>query len=337
MTKTVNRQIHLARRPKNEPVADDFKLVEKEIPDLKDGEILIRTKFLSVDPGMRGMMTDEKSYTPPFPLNEVLTGRSVGEVVDSKNEAFKKGDFVYERLGWQDYSVSNGEKAEKIDADIAPISAYIGILGVPGLCAYFGLFEIALPKKGETVVVSGAAGGVGMVAGQIAKIQGCRVIGIAGSKEKNQYLKEELGFDETINYKEVSDIKDALEEVCPEGIDIYFDTVGGEITDAVMELINYHARIVLCGQTSQYNKDKPEMGPRNLNQLIKNSSMMKGFVVYDYEDKNEEAIAQMGKWIKEGKLKYKENIVDGLENAPQAFMDLFKSKSFGKQLVKVSE
>lgn len=337
LEKKMNRQIHLVRRPKNEPVVEDFKLTETPIPIIKKDELLIQTLYLSVDPGMRGMMRDQKSYTPPFALNDVLTGRSVGRVIESKNADFTPGDIVYERLGWQDYSISDGQNAQKVDPNLAPISAYLGVLGVPGLCAYFGLNEIALPQSGETVVVSGAAGGVGMIAGQIAKLHGCRVVGIAGSEEKNTYLIDELGFDATINYKTTGDMHVALREACPDGIDVYFDNVGGEITDVALSLINYHARIVLCGQTSQYNLDKPELGPRNLNTLITNSAMIKGFVVYDYADKNDEAIAEMADWINSGKLKYKEHIITGLENAPQAFIDLFKSKSFGKQLVKVSD
>ncbi len=332
-----NRQVQLAKRPVGKPQTIDFELVETEIPELKEGEILIQTLYLSVDPGMRNMMRDQKSYTAPFSLHKVLTGRSVGKVIESKNENFTKGDAVFERLGWQEYSVSNGEATRKIDLNIAPASSYLGVLGVPGLVAYFGLTEIALPKKDETIVVSGASGAVGMSVGQIAKILGCRVIGIAGSDEKNHYLTEVLGFDAAINYKTTKDIKAALKEACPNGIDIYFDNVGGEITDAALQLINYHARVVISGQTSQYNDEKPDVGPRFLNQLVTKSAMIKGFVVYDYEDKNDEAIEQMSKWIRTGELKYKENVVVGLENASQAFIDLFESKSFGKQVVKVSE
>ncbi|WP_432354498.1 NADP-dependent oxidoreductase [Sporosarcina sp. A2] len=337
MNSMKNRQIQLANRPEGKPQESDFELVEVHVPELQDGEILIQTLYLSVDPGMRNMMKDQKSYTSPFALHEVLTGRSVGKVVESKNKNFEIGDTVFERLGWQDYSVSNGKNTKKIDIDIAPASTYLGVLGVPGLVAYFGLTEIALPKRGETVVVSGASGAVGMNVGQLAKIMGCRVVGIAGSDEKNRYLTQELGFDVTINYKTTEDMKTALEEACPDGIDIYFDNVGGEITDAALQLINYQARVVISGQTSQYNEEKSDVGPRFLNQLVTKSAMIKGFVVYDYEAKNDEAIKQLARWLRSGELKYKENVVDGLENAPQAFMDLFESKSFGKQVVKVSE
>ncbi|GAA0447454.1 NADP-dependent oxidoreductase [Lentibacillus halophilus] len=337
MSELINRQIRLNKRPKGEPSPDDFKMAETSVPPLNNGQMLIQTLYLSVDPGMRGMMEDKESYTPPFSLNDVLTGRSIGRVIDSKNENFAIGDMVYERLGWQDYSISDGENAQKVDQNLTPISSYLGVLGVPGLCAYFGLFEIGQPKKGETVVVSGASGAVGMAAGQLAKHQGCRVIGIAGSNEKNHYLKEELGFDATINYKTTTDMGMALQEACPEGIDIYFDNVGGEITHAALTLINYHARIIICGQTSQYNLEHPPMIPGNFDFLIKKSALMKGFVVYDYADRNDEAVSYLARLMNEGELTYEEHIVEGLENAPQAFMDLFKSKSFGKQLVKLSD
>lgn len=328
-----NHQVLLAKHPEGDPTLQDFKINRTTVPELKDGEILVQALYLSVDPGMRGMMGEGGQ----FPLNEVMTGRSVGRVIESKNKKFNKADIVYERLGWQNYSISNGENTQKINPDLAPISAHLGILGVPGLCGYFGLFEIGHPKKGETVVVSGASGAVGSAAGQIAKAEGCRVVGIAGSDEKNNYLENELGFDATINYKTTNDMKKSLQEACPNGIDIYFDTIGGEITHTALALINYHARVIICGQTSQYNLKNPPKVSGNLNFLIKKSALMEGFVVYDYEDKNDEAIAYLEKLIREDKLKYKENIVDDIENAPQAFIDLFKGNSFGKQLVRVAE
>lgn len=333
MTQVVNYQVLLANHPEGDPVSEDFKINKANVSDIQDGEILIQTLYLSVDPGMRGMMKEGGQFS----LNEVMTGRSVGRVMASKNKNFDKGDIVYERLGWQSYSISDGEDTQKINPDLAPISAHLGVLGVPGLCGYFGLFEIGHPKEGETVVVSGASGAVGSIAGQIAKAEGCRVVGIAGSDEKNKYLENQLGFDATINYKTTSDMKAALRETCPDGVDIYFDTVGGEITHTVLELINYHARVIICGQTSQYNLDNPPKISGDFDFLIKKSALIEGFVVYDYEDKNDEAVAYLEKLIKENKLKYKENIVDGIENAPQAFIDLFKGNSFGKQLVRVAE
>ncbi len=334
-TKT-NRQVLLARRPQGMPQRDDFEVVNADVPTPAEGEMLIQTLYLSVDPGMRSMMEEGKSHTAAFELGKPLTGRSVGRVVASKLNGFAEGDYVYERLGWQHYSLSDGSRAEKIDPEVAPLSAYLGIVGVPGFCGYFGILDIARPQAGETVVVSGAAGAVGLAAGQIAKLQGCRVVGTAGSPEKVRYLRDELGFDAVINYKTAQDLAAELGAACPDGIDVYFDNVGGEITQAALSLINYHARIVVCGQTSQYNAASTASGTVAPQLLIKRSAMMKGFVVYDYQDRNAEAIEQLGKWIREGKLHYRENIVDGLDNAPQAFIDLFAGKSFGKQLVRLS-
>nr|WP_298413717.1 NADP-dependent oxidoreductase [uncultured Halomonas sp.] len=333
----VNRQVLLVKRPQGTPTLDDFKVVDAEVPTPDDGEMLIQTLYLSVDPGMRSMMEEGKSHTTAFELNKPLTGRSVGRVVESNLEGFAEGDYVYERLGWQHYSVSDGSQAQKVDPDVAPLSTYLGIVGVPGFCGYFGILDIGKPEKGQTVVVSGAAGAVGMTAGQIAKMQGCRVVGTAGSQEKIDYLREKLGFDAVINYKTAKDLQQTLSDACPDGIDVYFDNVGGEITQAAMALINYHARIVVCGQTSQYNDASSNSGAIAPQLLIKNSAMMKGFVVYDYQDRNDEAIEQLGQWIKQGKLHYKENVVDGLDNAPQAFIDLFSGKSFGKQLVRLAK
>lgn len=336
MQARTNRQVLLARRPQGTPQPDDFEVVDAEVPSPGEGEMLIQTLYLSVDPGMRSMMEEGKSHTSAFELGKPLTGRSVGRVVASRLNGFAEGDYVYERLGWQHYSLSDGRQAQKVDPDVAPLSTYLGIVGVPGFCGYFGMLDIARPQVGETVVVSGAAGAVGMAAGQIAKRQGCRVVGTAGSPEKVGYLRDELGFDAVINYKTAKDLAAALSDACPEGIDVYFDNVGGEITQAALSLINYHARIVVCGQTSQYNAASTASGNIAPQLLIKRSAMMKGFVVYDYADRNDEAIEHLGQWIKDGTLHYRENIVDGLENAPQAFIDLFAGKSFGKQLVRLA-
>ena len=281
-------------------------------------------------------MDEVKTYVDPFQLNEVLIGGVVGEVVESKNNDFKTGEIVEGRLGWSDFSVSNGSNSRKIDPTLAPISTSLGVVGMPGLTAYFGLLDIGKAKEGETVVISGAAGAVGMVAGQIAKIKGCRVIGIAGSEEKVNYLSNQLGFDQTINYK-TENVLDALKAACPSGVDIYFDNVGGEISDAVIKLINYKARIIVCGQISQYNNEQIETGPRIQGQLIQRSALMQGFIVSDYADRFGEGYRQLGKWVKEGRLQYRENVVDGLENAPDAFIGLFRGDNIGKQLVRVSE
>lgn len=337
MQKRINRQVLLARRPEGMPRAADFKIVEAEVPTPGDGEMLIQTLYLSVDPGMRAMMEAGKSHTAAFELDKPLTGRSVGRVVTSNIDGFEVGDYVYERLSWQHYSLSDGSQAQKVDPDVAPLSTYLGIVGVPGFCAYFGLLDIGRPQAGETVLVSGAAGAVGMAAGQLARMQGCRVVGTAGAQEKVAYLRDELGFDAVINYKQASDLTAELGDACPDGIDIYFDNVGGDITQAAFSLINYHARIVVCGQTSQYNDSSSASGAIAPNLLIKHSAMMKGFVVYDYADRNDDATAKLGQWIKDGQLHYRENIVDGLENAPQAFIDLFEGHSFGKQLVRLAD
>ena len=334
---TSNRQqvVRLARRPHGKPQREDFEIVDADVPTPGAGEILIQTLYLSVDPGMRGMMAESKPYGG-FAVGQPLTGRSVGRVVASHHPGFAEGDYVYERLAWQHYSVSDGAKAKKVDPAVAPLSAWLGVVGVPGFCAYFGLKEIGRPRAGETVVVSGASGAVGLTAAQLAMLESCRVVGTAGSRAKVDYLRDEIGLDAVINYKSAGDLRVALAEACPDGVDVYFDNVGGDVTAAVLSLINRHARIVICGQTSQYNasSDSGKFAPEL---LIKNSALMQGFVVYDYEDRNDEAIARLGQLIRDGRLHYRENIVDGLENAPQAFIDLFEGKSFGKQLVRLAQ
>ncbi|WP_107727543.1 NADP-dependent oxidoreductase [Desmospora activa] len=331
----MNRRILLAERPKGMPNQHTFRLEEMAVPELKDGEVLIRTVYLSVDPYMRGRMNDGKSYIPPFPLSEVLTGGIVGQVVTSRADRFQSGDVVLGMLGWQDYSVARADELTLINPELAPPSTALGVLGMPGLTAYFGLMDIGSPKTGETVVVSGAAGAVGSVVGQIAKIQGCRVVGIAGSEEKCRYLTEELGFDAVIDYK-AETWKEELKQACPDGIDIYFDNVGGEVSDAVISLINPFARIPLCGQIALYNLEKSDIGPRVQPALLVNRVLMKGFIVSDYSDRFQEGLAQLGQWVSQGKLRYRENMVEGLENAPDAFLGLFRGENIGKQLVKVS-
>ncbi|WP_461610352.1 NADP-dependent oxidoreductase [Cytobacillus kochii] len=332
-----NRSILLVERPNGMPSDKNFELVESgEVPRLNAGEVLIQTIYLSVDPYMRGRMSGRKSYIEPFALNEVLSGGIVGQVMESKDGHFKEGDYVEGRLGWSDYNVAKSHQIRKLDPSIAPISTALGIVGMPGLTAYFGLLDIGEPKEGETVVVSGAAGAVGSTVGQIAKLKGCKVIGIAGTEEKCQYLKDELHFDEVINYK-TDNIKDKVKEYTPDGVDIYFDNVGGEISDEVIKRINYKARIILCGQISSYNATEVEHGPRIQGLLVQKSALMKGFIVGDYADNHEEGLKQLGEWVNSGKLQYRENIVEGLENAPHAFIGLFKGDNLGKQLVKVSE
>jgi len=281
-------------------------------------------------------MNDRKSYTPPFQLNEVLNGGVVGEVVESKSNSYAKGDVVVGNLGWQDYSIAGEKEVRKIEADLAPVSTALGVLGMPGLTAYFGLLDIGQPKPEETVVVSGAAGAVGTIVGQIAKIQGCRVVGVAGSDKKTSYLIEKLGFDAAINYRTHPDLKNAVQEACPKGVDIYFDNVGGDISDAVLSSINNNARIPLCGQISLYNEKDVPMGPRIQPQLLAHTALMQGFLVRNYADRFEDGLRQLAQWLRDKRLKYAEDVIEGLENTPKAFIGLFAGENLGKQLVKVS-
>ncbi|MFB0829566.1 NADP-dependent oxidoreductase [Brevibacillus laterosporus] len=337
MSEAVNNQILLSSRPIGVPTRDNFTFIKSSIPEVNDNQLLIRTLYLSVDPYMRGRMNDQKSYIPPFQLDQVITGGVIGEVIETKSSEFQVGDVVLGLLGWQNYSVVDAGEVQKIDTNIAPITTALGVLGMPGMTAYFGLLDIGQPQAGETVVVSGAAGAVGMLVGQIAKIKGARVVGIAGSDEKVQYVTEELGFDAAINYKTTPNMQLALEKACPNGVDVYFDNVGGPISDAVLSLINQGARIPLCGQISLYNSEKQDIGPRVQVQLLKKTATMKGFLVTQYTDRYHEGMTQMAQWIKEGKIKYSENIVEGLENVPEAFLGLFTGENTGKQLVKVSD
>lgn len=336
MSQTTNTEIHLSNRPVGMPSHKDFKFVESSIPTPEDNEILIRTLYLSVDPYMRGRMNEGKSYIPPFELNEVISGGVVAEVVQSQSEQFEQGDIVTGNLEWANFSIANEQAVRKIDPNVAPISTHLGILGMPGLTAYFGLLDIGKPQAGETVVVSGAAGAVGSAVGQIAKIKGANVIGIAGSDEKINYLINELGFDAAVNYKEDTfeqDLADAL----PNGVDVYFDNVGGVVSDAVMNSLNRNSRIVVCGAISSYNLKDEDLGPRVQGHLIKNSTLMQGFTVGNYESEFHVAAADLGKWLQEGKLKYEETIVNGFENTLEAFLGLFKGTNLGKQIVKVAE
>ncbi|BCB02402.1 NADP-dependent oxidoreductase [Bacillus sp. KH172YL63] len=331
------QQIQLISRPEGMPVKEDFLYKEIEVPKPSDGEVLVKTLYLSVDPYMRGRMSDAKSYVAPFQLNEALAGGAVGEIVESRSDLFKKGDFVVGMLPWQEYAVANEKEVRSIDPNVAPISTHLSILGMTGLTAYFGLIDIGQPKEGETVVVSGAAGAVGSVVGQIAKIKGARVVGIAGSDEKVNYLTDTLGFDKGINYKTTDNIYAALKEACPDGIDVYFENVGGEIGDAALSLLNKHARIPVCGAISSYNKTDRDLGPRVQTRLIKSSALMKGFVVNDYSDRFKEGATALGQWLSEGKLQYEETITEGLENVTDAFLGLFQGKNIGKQLVKIAD
>ncbi|ASN06729.1 NADP-dependent oxidoreductase [Virgibacillus necropolis] len=332
----MQKQIKLVKRPVGTPVEEDFEFSQVPIGEPAEGEVLVRTNYISVDPYLRGRMNDVKSYVPPFELNSVISSGVVAQVVESKSPHFKENDIVTGMLGWQEYSVAKESVIRKIDTTLAPASAYLSVLGMTGLTAYFGLLDIGQPKDGETVVVSGAAGAVGSTVGQIAKIKGAHVVGIAGSDEKINYLIDELGFDAAINYK-TEDVKTALYKACPNGIDVYYENVGGPIGDAVLPLLNKFARIPVCGAISAYNNEKADIGRRVQGYLIKTSALMKGFTVGDYAPRFKEGTEALAGWVQEGKLQYEETITDGFDHTIDAFLDLFKGANLGKAIVKVSE
>lgn len=331
----LNKEIRLASRPAGMPTPDNFNIADEDMPQLNDGEVLVRTLYISVDPYLRGRMREGRSYVAPFEVGQVIVSGVVGEVVESRAPEFAQGDIVTGMLGWRLYNAASVPELRKVDPQLASITTALGVLGMPGLTAYFGLLDIGKPKEGETVVVSGAAGAVGMTVCQIAKIKGCRAVGIAGSDEKNQYLTAELGIDAAVNYKS-PELSRALKEACPKGIDVYFDNVGGEVSDAVWPLLNHGARIVICGQISLYNLDKPDVGPRPQRYLLVNSAMMQGFIVRDYAARFAEGVMNLTQWLVAGKLKYAETIEEGFENTPQAFIGLFSGVNLGKQIVKVA-
>jgi NADPH:quinone reductase len=333
----INRQIILTTRPVGLPKESDFRLVESPMPQPRPGEVLVRALYLSVDPYMRGRIRQNGGYARGVEIGEVMVGGVVGCVVESNDPRFAAGDLVEGMLGWQDYAIAPAKALRRIDSTIAPVSAWLSVLGMPGLTAYFGLLDICRPQPGETVVVSGAGGAVGSLVGQIAKIKRCRAIGIAGSDHKVRFATQELGFDGAFNYKNTSDYQARLKELCPTGIDVYFDNVGGPITDAVMQLINTRARVSVCGQISQYNRDDPDVGPRWLLQLVYKQAKVEGFIVFQYSDRFEEALRQLSTWLREGRIKYHEDVIGGLENAPKAFIRMLEGQNLGKQLVKIAE
>ena len=334
---SMNKQITLAARPVGFPKESDFKLVESPLPTPGPGQMLVRALYLSVDPYMRGRMSSAKSYAASVELGGVMTGGVVGQVVESRHPQFAAGEIVEGMFGWQQYAASDGKGVRKVDPKLAPISTALGVLGMPGMTAYFGLLEIGKPQAGETVVVSGAAGAVGSLVGQIAKIVGCHVVGIAGTDEKVRYVVEVLRFDSAFNYHSTANYYRKLLELCPQGIDVYFDNVGGAITDAVVRLINVRARLVISGQISQYDLTRPETGPRWLWALIVKQARAEGFLVFQFADRFEEGLRQMARWLQEGKLKYRESVIEGIENAPRAFLGMLKGENIGKQLVKVAD
>ncbi len=335
MSESMNQQILLKSYPTGEPKESDFALVETAIPEPREGEILNRTIYLSLDPYMRGRMSDRASYTTPAKLGEVMVGSTVSQVVKSNNPQFSAGDFVLGYGGWQDYAIAQGETLTKLDPNQVPISYALGITGMPGMTAYFALLDIGKPKAGETMVVSAGSGAVGAVVGQIAKIKDCRAVGIVGSDEKCDYVVNQLGFDACINRK-TQNLNSALKAACPNGIDIYVDHTAGPILEAVLQNINLGARIPLVGLISQYNAETPPPGP-NLMPLLVKRALIKGFLVGDYQQRHAEFMNDMSQWLQAGKLKYKEDIIQGLENAPRAFIGLLQGENFGKLIVQVGD
>ncbi len=331
----MNKSFLLNRRPKGKPNLSDFKFVSEKMPQISDGEILLKTTYVSVDPYLRGRMNDAKSYIPPFQLNKPISSGIIAEVIASNHAELIKGDFVTGLLEWKQFQKSDGKGLMKISETKAPLSAYLGVLGLTGLTAYFGLTEIGVPKKGETLVVSGAAGAVGSIAGQIGKILGCRVVGITGTDEKVKLLKSDFGFDDAINYNTTKNMRKAITAVCPAGVDIYFDNVGGTISEGVLFNINNFARIIVCGAISLYNETSMPTGMRIEPFLVKNSALMQGFIVSNYADIFLTAIKQLSEWLAAGKLVYKETVMEGFENIPLAFLGIFEGKNIGKMVVKI--
>lgn len=339
MTTPLNRQIHLVSRPTAEPTPDNFRLVQVPVPALQDGQVLVRNHYLSLDPYMRGRMSESKSYAQPQPLDAVMIGGTVGEVVESRNDHFKPGDKVVGMGGWQEYFVVDaGQRGvlQKVDTTHIPLAAYLGAVGMPGVTAWYGLVKIIAPKAGETVVVSAASGAVGGAVGQLAKARGCRVVGIAGGPQKCAQVVDELGFDACIDYKAHADVKSlskALKEACPQGIDGYFENVGGMILDAVMSRANAFSRIAMCGMIAGYNGEPIPMSAPQL--ILVNRMKVEGFIVSEHMDVWPEALKELGTLVATGKFKYRETVAEGIAAAPEAFLGLLKGKNFGKQLVKL--
>jgi NADPH-dependent curcumin reductase CurA len=335
MKNIINREIRLKSRPVGMPQESDFDLVEAPVPDPGENQVLVKNRYMSVDPYMRGRMIDAKSYIAPFQIGQTLEGASVGEVLESNNDQFKPGDIVVSFLGWREYFVSTGAGLVKINPGPTPIQAYLGTLGMPGLTAYCGLLEIGKPAEGETVFVSAASGAVGSIVCQIAKIKGCRVVGSAGSDEKIAWLKAEAGIDDAFNYKTAGDLVKTVGRVIPDGIDVYYENVGGRHLEAALEHMNTHGRIVMCGMIGQYNATHPPVGPTNLRYVISKQLRIQGFIVRDYMDRMPRFYADMGKWIAEGRIKWKETVMEGIEKAPAAFIGLFEGKNVGKMVVRL--
>ncbi|ARZ70280.1 NADP-dependent oxidoreductase [Streptomyces sp. HU2014] len=332
-TPTTGREWHLVARPHGWPKPEDFALRETEIPEPGEGQILVRNVHLSVDPYMRGRMNDVKSYVPPYELGEPMLGGAVGEVVASRSDAFQVGDHALHGLGWREYAVVDAKAAVKVDEAVAPLPAYLGVLGMPGLTAYAGLLEVASLKEGDVVFVSGAAGAVGGLVGQIAKLKGAsRVIGSAGSAEKVKLLVEEYGFDAAFNYKD-GPVAEQLKEAAPDGIDVYFDNVGGEHLEAAISSLNVHGRIAVCGMIAQYNATEPNPAPRNLIAVIAKRLRIEGLLVADHRHLQQQFVEEVGAWVRSGEIKYRETTVEGIENTLDAFLGLLRGENTGKMIV----
>ena len=329
----VSREIRLVARPQGLPDEELFEVAEMPIPDPADGQVLIRNAFFSVDPYMRPRMNDVRSYVAPFTLGEAMTGGAVGRVAASRNSRYAEGDWVLHQLGWREWALSDGAALRPLDPTTAPISTALGVLGMPGLTAWYGLFVIGKPEPGQTVFVSGAAGAVGSAAGQMAAIAGCRVIGSAGTEEKLAWLRE-LGFDGVFNYRERRP-REALAELAPEGIDIYFDNVGGDHLEAAVGALRTYGRVVACGSIARYNDAEPAPGPRNLFMIVTKRLRIEGFIITDHFDRFGEFVREATEWVRDGRLRYRETVVDGIENAPKAFLGLFRGENIGKMLIKV--
>ncbi|MDB5796366.1 MAG: Alcohol dehydrogenase zinc-binding domain protein [Paucimonas sp.] len=335
-TTLINRQVRLAARPVGLPKPGDWQFTEAPVPALAEGELLVKVLYISLDPAMRGWMNEGKSYIPPVGLREVMRASGVGRVIASRAAGFAEGDYVTALTGVQEYWVGRADASvARIDLRLAPAPVWLNALGMPGMTGYFGLIEVGRARAGDTVVVSGAAGAVGQTVGQVARHLGCRAVGIAGGPAKCEFVVKELGFDACIDYK-AGNLRDGLKTHCPEGVDVYFDNVGGEILDTVLTRIRLHARIVICGAISQYNNTAPVTGPSNYLSLLVNRARMEGMVVFDFADRYAEGVQAIAKWIAEGSFKTREDIVSGLENFPQALLMLFEGKNFGKLVLQVA-
>ena len=331
---TTNRQFRLAARPVGLPKSSDWSFVDEPVAAPREGELLVKLRYISLDPAMRGWMNEGRSYVRPVELGHVMRAAGVGEVIESRNESFPTGAYVVGTFGVQEYAVSDGTAVYRVDPNLAPPPKFLSVLGLTGLTAYFGLLDIGRPEPGQTVVVSAACGAVGQIVGQIAKIKGCRAVGIAGGPEKCRYVVDELGFDAAVDYKREG-VRDALRTHCPDRIDVYFDNVGGEILDTALTLLARHARIVLCGAISQYNESGPRHGPANYMALLVDRARMEGFLVFDFFSRYPEAIGDMAGWMAEGRLRSREDIVSGIETFPDALLRLFRGENFGKLMLEV--